>query len=224
MYSARLLGKQMDVVYGLYLPEYSVPTPAVQTNYVEIPGMDGSLDKTAPDGVVRYKDREWSLQFQHTGPCVSGYDLPSISRRLYSDLHGRDGEIIFDDDRNYKWLGRVFVDDVRCENNGLIVADVRLITRPYRYGVVGIRKQVTLGQSLQDVVLVNGHKPLIPTIIVTGDNAEAHLEFEIKDEAYVSDLTAGTWTVPGLILFEGATHVNVSGSGAVCFEYQEVVL
>lgn len=221
MYSANIVGKQMDSVFGLYLPNYDVPPPEVQTNYVEVVGRDGAIDKTAPDGVVRYKDREWALEFQKTGPDVSADDLPSISRALYNELHGRQGEIIFDDDASYKWIGRVFVDNVSCENNGLIIASIRLITKPYRYKLNGISKGVVLSSRAVDVTLTNGRKPLVPTVIVTGSAA---LEFTIRGEEYSIELSAGTWTVSDLILFEGDTVVSVSGSGIIRFEYPEASL
>lgn len=224
MFSAKLVGKQMDVFYDLYLPEYNVPTPEVQTNYIEIPGLNGSIDKISPDGVVHYKNREWTLQFQKTGKNVSAYDLPLMSRMLYNDLHGRKGEIIFDDDINYKWIGRVFVDDVRCENNGLIIADIRLITDPFRYGVVGIERSYTLSGTSQVIVLKNGVKPLVPKIVVSGTNSSASLEFTIKGNSYTASLSAGTWTVPDLVLFEGDTEISISGSGNIKFEYPEALL
>lgn len=221
MYSANIVGKQMDSVFGLYLPNYDVPPPEVQTNYVEVVGRDGAIDKTAPDGVVRYKDREWTLEFQKTGADVSADDLPSISRALYNELHGRQGEIIFDDDTSYKWIGRVFVDNVSCENNGLIIASIRLITEPYRYKLNGISKGVSLSSQAVDVTLTNGRKPLVPIITVSGI---AVLEFTIRGEEYSIELSAGTWTVTDLILFEGNTVVSVSGSGLISFEYPEASL
>lgn len=138
MYSAKLVGNQMDTVFGLYLPEYEIPAPKAKTNYKEVPYRDGAIDKTAPDGVVTFEDREWSLVFQKTGEDVSAYDVPALSASLMNAIHGKSGEIIFDDDPNYKWVGRVFVENVQCENNGLIIANISLITQPYKYGIEDI--------------------------------------------------------------------------------------
>lgn len=138
MYSANLIGKQMDTVFGLYLPEYSIPAPEVKTNYKEIPFRDGAIDKTSPDGVVHYKDREWDLTFKKTGATVSASDLAALAMSVMNSIHGKAGEIIFDDDPNYKWVGRVFVTSVNCENNGLLIVNIHMITHPYKYSLADI--------------------------------------------------------------------------------------
>lgn len=138
MYSANLIGKQMDTEFGLYLPEYSIPAPEVQTNYKEIPFRDGAIDKTSPDGVVHYKDREWDLTFKKTGATVSASDLAALAMSVMNAIHGKAGEIIFDDDPNYKWVGRVFVTSVDCENNGLLIVNIHMITHPYKYSLADI--------------------------------------------------------------------------------------
>lgn len=224
MYSAKLMNKQMDTVYGLYLPEYTIPAPEAQTDYVEIIGKDGAVDKTAPDGVVRYKNREWTLSFQKTGATVSADDLQSISSSLNNNLHGRKGEVIFDDDSSYKWIGRTFVQDVLCENNGLIIANIKFVSDPYKRKLTDISRSVTLSSTSQTIALTNGRKPLIPTIIVAGENSSAVLVFAIKGEEYTVELSAGTWTVDDLVLFEGTTNVAATGSGTLTITYPEYSL
>lgn len=221
MFSAKLFGIHMDVRYGLYLEDYTIPGPEVQTDYVDIPYRDGAIDKTAPDGVVRYKNREWDLKFKKTGPNVSAYDLPEISERLMNGIHGRSGEIIFDDDVNYKWIGRAFVGNVTCENNGLIIAPIKLITEPYKRGVIDIVEKYNVSETESDIVLKNGRKPIIPKIIVS-DNAQ--LKFVINNVQKTLNLSQGTYVNSDLVLFEGENIVTVSGDGYVQFEYQEMSL
>ena len=224
MHSAKVVGKQMDSVYDLYLPEYTVPAPEVQTDFVEIVGKDGSIDKTAPDGVVRYLDRNWTLVFKKTGESVSAADVPSISSALMNDIHGRRGEVIFDDDTNYKWIGRVLVLDVSCENNGLIIVTINFISEPYKYGINDISESVTLSQTEQTIELVNGRKPLVPTIAVSGNDAVANLSFTVKGVSHTATLSEGTWTVSDLVLFEGTTDVVATGSGTMMITYPEASL
>lgn len=222
MYSANLFGIQMDTVYGLYLEDYAVPAPEVQTNYVEVVRRDGAIDKTAPDGVVRYKDREWeSLIFSKTGDDVSGDDLQEFSATIMNAIHGRSGNIIFDDDSNYKWIGRAFVNKVDCENNGKIIVDVNLITQPYKIGLTAITKAVTLSSTEQNVTLKNGRKPLIPKIVVTNS---AQVKFTLNGTQKTLNFTQGTYNNSDLILFEGNTIVTVSGQGTITFEYPEMSL
>lgn len=221
MHSANFLGKQLDTEYGLYLPEYHVPSPVAKTNFINVVGKNGSIDKTAPDGVVYYEDREWGLEFRKTGQDVSGYDLPGISRTICNDLHGRRGEFIFDDDPEWKWVGRIFVDDVNCENNGLIIATIRLITDPFRYKLENISRSFDLSSTAQTITLTNGVKPIIPTIIVSDT---ASLEFTIKGETFTATFSTGTWRTADLVLFEGDTGISISGYGTITFEYPEASL
>lgn len=221
MYSANIIGKQMDTVYGLYLPEYEVPSPEAKTNYKEIPFMDGAIDKTAPDGIVHFMDRNWELEFQKTGPNVSANDIQELSRQLNNDLHGRKGEIIFDDDPNYKWIGRVFVQSVSCENNGLLKVAINLTTEPYKYNVEQISVEYSLSEEETVIELDNGRKPTVPSVIVSD---EAVLTFTIKGVEYSIELAEGTWNVSELVLFEGTTEVIATGSGTITFEYEEASL
>ena len=224
MYSAKLINKQMDSVYGLYLPEYVIPAPEAQTNFVEIIGRDGSLDKTAPNGIVRYKDREWELIFKKTGPDVSADDVPTLSTNLMNDLHGKRGEVIFDDDLSHKWIGRLFVVDVSCENNGLIIVKFKFISEPYKYGINNIVKTAVLSSTSQNITLSNGRKPIVPTVTVSGSNSTATLSFTVNGTSYNTTLNTGTWTVADLVLFEGDTVVAVIGSGSISITYPEALL
>lgn len=223
MHSANIVGIQMDAMFELYLPEYTVPTPEVQTNYKEIPYRDGSIDKTEQYGVVYYKDREWNLVFKKTGKNVSGYDLPKLAAELYNYIHGRRGNVIFDDDPTYKWIGRVFVDNVSCENNGLLIATMRFISEPYKYKVIDIEKTLTLSSSSQNVVLHNGRKPIVPTVVVSA-GGNASLAFTVKGVSYTATLSAGEQKVADLVLFEGDTVVSCTGSGTIKFSYVEASL
>lgn len=221
MHSVNIVGVQMDTAFELYLPDYVIPSPEVQTNYKEIPYRNGSIDKTAPDGVVHYKDRQWKLIFKKTGEDVSAYDVPSLSQQINNSIHGRSGNIIFDDDPTWKWVGRVFVDDVSCEDNGMLIASVKLITDPFKYKLTNISKSSSLSSTAKNVSLTNGRKPIVPSVVVSNT---ATLSFTIKGVSYNLTLSSGTHKVAQLVLFEGTTVVSCSGRGTITFTYPEASL
>ena len=64
MNSMKIGTYQMDTTFGLYLPEYTIPAPAVQTNFVKIIGRDGSVDLSNALG-LHYDSRTWSLDFKY---------------------------------------------------------------------------------------------------------------------------------------------------------------
>lgn len=223
MYSANFFGIQLDRTFELYLPEYDIPSPEAQTNYREIKGRDGAIDKTEQFGVVRYKDREWNLTFNKTGKQIDHSHVPVIERLLLNAIHARKGRIIFDDDPNYYWFGRAFVKDVSCQDNGLIIVQVSLITEPYKYALVDKNYVANLSNNSVVLTLENGRKPIIPSVISTD---VATLSWTIKGVNYTKTISAGTFKITDLILYEGETELTVSSTGvcSVTVTYPDVQL
>lgn len=216
MYSASIIGKQFDTVYGLYLPFYSIPSPEVQADYKEIPGRDGALDKTEKYGVVRFKDREWSLTFNKTSKTTSQSDILELERQLLNDIHGKRGNIIFDDDTSYHWVGRVSVVSVSCEQNGLIIVELSMVTEPYKYTNTNVSVTKNLSSTATTITLTNGRKPVVPDITVSDS---ATISFTINGTTYTKTLSAGTTKVVNLVLYEGNTVITATGTGTIKFEY-----
>lgn len=85
-----------------------VAAPQVKTEYIDVPGSDGSLDYTeALTGKPRYANRTGQWDFIIDNGYKEWYEV-------YSDillrLHGkRIDRIILDDDYNYYWTGRLSV-------------------------------------------------------------------------------------------------------------------
>ena len=85
-----------------------VSAPQVKTEYVDVPGADGSLDYTEVlTGKPRYANRTGQWDFIIDNGYRNWYDLYSdILKRLHGKYFD---EIVLEDDPLYKWKGRLSV-------------------------------------------------------------------------------------------------------------------
>lgn len=67
-----VFGRLRTSDFGLIVAPYEIPMPPAQTNFVEIPGRNGSLDLTEAFGGVRYGDRVINLTLYAVGDYREG--------------------------------------------------------------------------------------------------------------------------------------------------------
>lgn len=111
----------------------NVAPPIPKTEYVDIPGADGSLDYTEVlSGGINYDDRSGAWQFI----VMNGYGswderYTTIMKSLQGVYFSR---IIFDDDPNYYYSGRLWVNDWKSDKHySTITINYRL--DPYKYPI-----------------------------------------------------------------------------------------
>lgn len=84
-----------------------VVAPQVKTEYIDVPGADGSLDYTEVlTGKPRYANRTGQWDFIIDNGYRNWHELYS---EILLRLHGKKMKIILDDDPNYYWEGRLSV-------------------------------------------------------------------------------------------------------------------
>lgn len=84
-----------------------VVAPQVKTEYIDVPGADGSLDYTEVlTGKPRYANRTGQWDFIIDNGYRKWHELYS---EILLRLHGKKMKIILDDDPNYYWEGRLSV-------------------------------------------------------------------------------------------------------------------
>lgn len=113
-----------------------VNPPEVKTEYVDVPGADGSLDYTEALSGIKFKDREGSWTFYVLN------DLFTLNRsymkwnELYSlllrTLHGRRKKMLLESDPGFYYIGRVFVDQWQS-NKDYSKLTLRYIIEPWKY-------------------------------------------------------------------------------------------
>ena len=199
--------------YGLIVASYAIPMPESQTNFVEIPGRDGALDLSEAFGTVRYTDRIISLTLYARAPFDTAVSA------LAADIHGRRINVIFDRDPTYYYNARVTVEDVE-RHAGYCELSLECRAKPYK--LEHFQTTVTvLPTGSATVTLTNSRMPVVPTITVSADMT---LAFAIGVKDYTVVLPAGTHTVSSLVLLEGDTEIEITGTGSITFTYRKGAL
>ena len=199
--------------YGLIVAPYAIPMPEPQTNFVEIPGRDGALDLSEAFGTVRYADRTISLTLYARAP------FDALISSFAVDVHGRRMNVIFDRDPAYYFDARVTVEDVE-RHAGYCELSLECRARPYK--MEHFETTITvLPTASTTVTLTNTRMPVVPTITVS---AGMTLTFTLLGKDYTVNLSAGTHIIPSLVLMEGDTEIEITGTGRITFTYRKGAL
>lgn len=190
-----------------------VPSPATpKTNYIDIPGADGSLDLSEQHGEVRYKDRDFTFVFTINPSETMTFD-EKVSQ-VSNALNGKKCRITLDRDSEYYWEGRCVVDKY-AQDRVVGQISVKATVRPYKLKQEETVVSIALTSKAQEVVLTNGRKSVVPEITCTNDNAV------VKFGSFETKLSAGTHTILDIYFKEGENTLIVSGSGTITIKYQE---
>ena len=193
---------------NLVLSDINIPPAGVKTNYVDIPGGDGSADLTEALGEVKFKDRKCSFTFT----VFPQDDYEEKKKQLSNLLNGKRCKIKLDKDSGYYWNGRCSINEY-ASNKNLRKIVVGATVAPYKLKNNETNVVVLSGTSVA-VTLSNCRKTVVPTITCT---AETTINFD--GNTYT--LNAGTHTLLNIELKYGENHVVVTSSGQVKFTYQE---
>ena len=199
--------------YGLIVAPYAIPMPEPQTNFVEIPGRDGALDLSEAFGTVRYADRVVPLTLYARAP----FDV--LISSLAADVHGRRMNVIFDRDPTYYYDARMTIEDVE-RHWGYCELSLECRVKPYKLEQFETAITV-LPTGIATVTLTNTRMPVVPSITVS---AEMTLTFTIAGVGYTINLAAGSHIVPSLVLTDGETKIDITGTGSITFTYRKGVL
>jgi phage-related protein len=199
--------------YGLIVAPYAIPMPEPQTNFVEIPGRDGALDLSEAFGTVRYADRIISLTLYARAP------FDTLISAFAVGVHGRRMNVIFDRDPTFYYDARVTLEDVE-RHAGYCELSLECRARPYK--LEHFETTITiLATGSATVTLSNTRMPVVPTITVS---AEMTLAFTLLGKDYTVNLSVGTHIIPSLVLLEGDTAIEITGTGRITFTYRKGTL
>lgn len=200
---------------GLKLFALSMPPPEPKTSYIDVPGRDGSIDVSALDGFVHYKDRTITLSFSYFGSYSQWFAAVS---QLNSLLLGQKLKLTISDDPGYYYFGRF---SVSTDKSNPVSGDIVVTGQcsPYKFKTnVTVVEQDISGSA--EITLTNERMPSTPTITT---DAEMQLVWGTSGGNKLT-LNAGTHRYTGLLLLEGDNEFTVNGTGHIKFEYQEGAL
>lgn len=230
--SVSINGINMLKTYKMALKErHCVQPPEPKTLYQDIPGADGSLDlSTAISGHMVYSRRKITLNF---GCGYAIEQWAGIFSEILRLFHGKNGKLIFDDDPDYYYYGRMTISKYsRVQTLGTFTITVD--AEPYKYelyasdedwlwdtfsfehGVIREYKDIEVSGSYT-LQIPGTERWVIPEIIVSRDMT---VDFEEKTYA----LKAGTNKIYGIVIKDGEQKLTFRGTGTVTVSYRGGVL
>lgn len=108
-------------------------SPKVKTNYIDLPGANGSIDATQVlSNYIYYNNREGSNEFY----VANGFgDWAERFSEIMNYLHGRKVKVILSDDPGFYYRGRLAVNQWKSEKDfSKIVIDY--VLEPYKYEIL----------------------------------------------------------------------------------------
>lgn len=209
---------------GLVLSSVKITPPKPKTYRISVAAADGDIDisEALTGGDIKYERRTITIEFAVLGDNRSIQDKYS---EVMNAVHGKEfAEIVFDDDGNYYYTGRVSATALSNEPlRGVIT--VQCIVDPYKYdfgdnwlwdpfsfetGIVNEVNSLTVNGTLE-VTYIGQRKKYIPVITVT-----SAMTVTFEDKNY--NLIAGDNKVFGIKFHEGINLLTFNGNGTVSIE------
>lgn len=113
---------------NLVLAPFQMPPAEPKTNFIDVPGADGSLDMTEALGEVKFNDRTGSMTFS----VLPQDDFEVKKTQVSNILNGLKCKITLDKDPEFYYFGRLSVSDYKA-NKMLRQITVDFRVQPYKY-------------------------------------------------------------------------------------------
>lgn len=193
----------------LVLAPFQMPPAKPKTNFIDVPGADGSIDASESLGEIKFNDRTGNFVFS----VLPEDDFEEKKTEVSNLLNGLKCKIILDKDPKFYYLGRLMVNDYKA-NKMLRQITVEFRVHPYKF-----KKDVTevVVNGSESIVLINNRMSVVPIITTT---TETTITF--GGSQYV--VNAGTHKILDFQLKQGETPVTISGEGITTITYQEGAL
>lgn len=193
---------------NLVLSKVEFPPAKPKTNFVDIPGADGSVDQTETLGEVRFQDRKPVFTFT----VMPTDDYEEKKREVSNLLNGQRKKIALDKDPGYYWTGRCEIDKY-SSNKKIRQIVVSATVAPYKLKEHVTKVTIPAGTAVVKT-LRNSRKSAVPIIMCTADTTVI-----FKGDTF--QFGTGTHKNLSIKLVEGDNQVTVTSTGTVEFTYQE---
>jgi hypothetical protein len=221
--------------FGIYPKTKGMPDPPkVQTEFLDIPGMDGRLDASqALDGLVHYENRDYEQDFLIVNKEI---DWHTVYSTLLNALHGRHMMLIFDDDPLWYYDGRLEVGVPKPDDAGYIVIPIKGTLKPYKYnintsidenwlwdpfsfetGVIRGYKDIEVEGS-KVITIVGSQMPVVPVITVHSENGDG---MQVTYAGTTYQLVDGDNRIPAMTIQADDYDMSFTGIGFVTIYFRE---
>lgn len=175
-----------------------------KTTKIPVPGSDITLDFTEAFGDVHYNERTITLVFLSLKPWSTQMAQDSTVKNA---LHGQKMYVLFSDDPEYFWTGRVSVGDWEYYKGAGRVT-ITIDAEPYK-----LKSEETSVTGSGELTLTNSRMPVVPRVSASASTT-------LSWDGYSVTISAGNdQLIPQLVLEEGETEITASGE--VTFRWRE---
>lgn len=195
--------------WGLILSSKDIPRATPKTNYIDIPGGDGSIDLTEATGEVKYNDRTLTFVFTMLDSIK---DREKKLEDIANYLSGKKFKITTWDDLDYYYIGRIQINEFKTNKSiGLLTLEANC--EPYKYKRYKTTYIYEIN-GLKSILVPNERKRVIPLITTSSE-----MLITYQDNTY--SLSKGTHQVLNIYFDRGIYELNVEGNGTLTIEFQE---
>ncbi len=226
--AATLNGKHTFYDYGLYVTNNPVAPPEPKAQYIQIPGRNGDIDLTELlSGYTIYNNRIITLVLggkknpNHWNSFMSGF---------LNEIHGKKVKIVFDDDKDYYYIGRAVVKPDYARGNEIATFTVEINAEPYKYQILsttepwlwdpfsfvdGVIRNYTdiVVQGSLIYKIIGSEMPVIPIM-------EVDVPMQVEFEGKVFSLQAGKNKIYDIVLRNHEYYLTFTGNGTVSIDYR----
>ena len=207
--------------------------PEMETTYITVPGRNGLIDASeAVSGRRIYKKRKLSFELAAVHPRLSWDGVVSALR---NNVNGRICRLTLDNDKNYFWKGRVYINGFdRFRELGTFKLEVP-VADPYKYDVnssaepwlwdpFNFETGVITQQGSETIVgsgsitIPHGHMPTCPQFVVSSLLTST---FTVRADVTDFPLSVGTNVIPSIMVGgEEDVELEFTGSATVQVVYR----
>ena len=217
--------------WSLKLLSLYIPTPSVKENYIDVPGMDGSIDLTDVLGRPLYSDRDGiEIVFDLLDGSYSKWF--ALCEKISSILHGKRLKMVLDDESNRFYNVRLNVD---INKSNAVMSQIVLSGKaePFKYdvqstteawlwdsfnfvnGVIQQLNDITIEESTV-IKLIGKGIGSNPTFVV---NEAKKLQVTYNNNIF--DLSVGKNRFPDIRIAEGEeAELTFTGTGKLAIDYR----
>ena len=208
--------------------------PSLKTHTVDIPGADGVIDETESlTGYPTFNNRTGSMEFIVMNGFQEWHELyTSISNYL----HGRRMRIYLDDDPEWFYEGRVWVDEWRSEKDNSRIS-ISYDVGPYKWRNESVLesdfspyKNIAVSSSEKVIQIADtGRAPVCPTLIVSTSDANGVevVYTDVDGNVFAYSVGDGRVEIPQIVFYgevSGSMQIKCVGenaTGTVTIDYRE---
>lgn len=207
--------------------------PEMETTYISVPGRDGLIDASeAVTGRRIYKRRELAFEMGGIHPHLN---WDAIISGMRNEIEGRVCHLILDNDEEYYWRGRVYIQDFdRFRGLGTFTLAVPNAD-PYKYEVhsssepwlwdpfnfetgVIIQEEAHIIVGSDTITIPHGHMPTCPELVVSDKISGT---FSVTFEGTTYQLQVGSNKIPAIMVGgDKNADLTFAGSATVQIVYR----